>query len=129
MIKQEFMRFCENYYGEKYDGVVRDVMDAYLDKKSAQFLDAAVMVLVKRFSRTNRMAPGPAEIEKYWEEILAGIPEPSKLPDPKDCINDEEREQVEKLLHDFTKKYRVVNKQMENDIDFHGADDFQNACI
>jgi hypothetical protein len=109
MTKQEFMRFCENYYGEKYDGVVRDVMDAYLDKESAQFLDAAVMVLVKRFSRTNRIAPGPAEIEKYWEEIFDSITKPSPLPDPEDCTSDsdEEREQVEKLLHNFKKKHRM----------------------
>jgi hypothetical protein len=55
------------------------------------------------------MAPGPAEIEKYWEEILTGIPEPSQLPDPEDCISDsdKEREQVGKLFHDFKKKYRM----------------------
>jgi hypothetical protein len=99
------MRFCENYYGEKYDGVVRDVMDAYLDKKSAQFFDAAAMVLVKRFSRTNRMAPGPAELEKYRDEILDGIPEPSPLPDPEGCISDEEREQVSEMLHNLTEKF------------------------
>jgi excinuclease UvrABC helicase subunit UvrB len=104
MTKQEFMRFCENYYGEKYDGVVRDVMDAYLDKKSAQFLEAAAMVLVKRFSRTNRMSPGPAEIEKYRDEILDGILEPSPLPDPENCISDKEREQVGKLLHNLVEK-------------------------
>jgi hypothetical protein len=107
MTKLEFMRFCENYYGEKYDGVVRNVMDVYLDKKSAQFFDSAAEVLVKRFSRSNRIVPGPAEIEKYQNEILDGIPEPSPLPDPEDCISDEDRKLAGELLHDLVKKLSV----------------------
>jgi hypothetical protein len=102
MTKQEFMRFCENYYGEKYDGAVRDIMDAYLDKKSAQFFDAAAAVLVKRFSRAARTAPGPAEIERYLNEILDNIPDaPPALPDLDGCIG---REEVSGILHRLAEK-------------------------
>jgi hypothetical protein len=73
MTKRNFLAFCEQYYGEKYDGIRFDVMDGYLDGKSGMFLDAVANVLVKRFSRANRIAPGPAEIEKYWWENAPDI--------------------------------------------------------
>ncbi|MDR2134609.1 MAG: hypothetical protein LBP27_05825 [Treponema sp.] len=107
MTKQEFMRFCENYYGEKYGGIVFDVMDAYLGGKSAGFLDSAAAVLVKRFSRANRIAPGPAEIEKYRDEILDNIPDPTPLAAPAERISDEERAKVSEMLHNLTKKISV----------------------
>jgi L-lactate utilization protein LutC len=110
MTKQEFMRFCENYYGEKYDGLVREVMDAYLAEKSARFLDAAAMVLVKRFSRAQRLAPGPAEIEKYRAEILENIPEPPPLPDPNEKMSDEEFEQAKEALRALARKYPAFAK-------------------
>jgi hypothetical protein len=101
MTGQEFVRFCEQYYGERYDGLVRDVMLAYLNEKSEQFLDAAATVLIKRFSRANRIAPGPAELEKYRGEILDGIPAPLPLPDH---TSDEDRERMGELLRDWRGK-------------------------
>jgi hypothetical protein len=107
MTKREFMRFCENYYGEKYDGVVFYVMDAYLDKKSEKFINSAATVLVKRFSRTNRIVPGPAEIEKYLDEILDGIPHPPRLPDTAESMSEEDRKKVDEMLRNFKKKFPV----------------------
>ncbi|MDR1176110.1 MAG: hypothetical protein LBK83_11650 [Treponema sp.] len=104
MTKRNFLAFCEQYYGEKYDGIRLDVMDGYLEGKSGMFLDAAAGVLVKRFSRIYGKAPGPAEIEKYWDEILGSIPEPSPLPDQGEYISDEERGQIGDLLHNLAKR-------------------------
>jgi hypothetical protein len=97
MTVQEFIQFCEEYYGEKYQGKILAVMNGYLDKKSERFLDCAAAVLTRRFSRTNRMAPGPAEIEKHLNEILDRIPE-VKPPEPKEQLSDEEREEMSKNL-------------------------------
>jgi hypothetical protein len=97
MTKQDFMRFCEEYYGEKYNEAVFSVMDNYLDKKSGPFLDAAATVLVKRFSRTNRITPGPAEIERHLDEILDSIPEIGP-PEPEERLSDAEREEGSKKL-------------------------------
>jgi hypothetical protein len=63
------------------------------------------MTLVKRFSRANRIAPGPAEIERFYNEILDGIPETLSLPDP---IGDDERKDVGEKLHRLTE--RLVRK-------------------
>jgi hypothetical protein len=107
MTLKNFLAFCEGFYGEKYSGVFLDVMVAYLKGKPEVFLDSAARVLAMRFSRTHGKAPGPAEIEKYQDEILNGIPKPSPLPDPEDCISDEERERVRELLHNLVKKLSV----------------------
>jgi hypothetical protein len=110
MTKQEFMRFCETYYGEKYDGIVHDVMDAYLAEKTEKFLDSAAKTLVKRFSRANRIAPGPAEIEKYRDEIFNGIPDPPLLRFHAERMSDEDREKIDEMLGGLKKMFSVGAK-------------------
>jgi hypothetical protein len=105
MNKREFMRFCENYYGEPYADKRFDVMSAYLDGKSEQFFDVAASVLVKRFSRANRISPGPAEIEKHLDEILDIVNEPVALPERKPPSN-EDREAVTDFFYKLAEKLR-----------------------
>jgi hypothetical protein len=82
MTMRELLVFFEGLYGEKYAGVFLEVMTSYLDGYSADFYQAAAVVLVKRYSRSYGKAPGPAEIEKNKEEILAVMPKPAALPEP-----------------------------------------------
>ena len=80
MTKKELLRFFENYYGEIYQGVVLDAMAEYLNGFPEDFFQAAAEVLVKRFSRVYCKAPGPAEVERCMDEILAKMPKPDPLP-------------------------------------------------
>jgi ssDNA-binding Zn-finger/Zn-ribbon topoisomerase 1 len=124
------MRFCENYYGEPYADKRFDVMSAYLDGKSERFFDAAANVLVKRFSRANRISPGPAEIEKYLNEILDLLPEPIALPDPRERISDEERERVGEMIHRLAEKLRFgVSKICPNCQKTFKAHGDQKYCL
>jgi hypothetical protein len=111
MTKHDFIKFCEEYYGEKYEGMALSVMDGYLDKKSERFLDCAATVLTMRFSRTNRMAPGPAEIEKYLDEILDRIHEIKPPPEPRERLSDEERAEMSRKLEWLSKELKSRSKQ------------------
>jgi hypothetical protein len=112
MTKQEFMTFCEEYYGEKYEGMPLAVMDGYLDKKSALFLDCAAAVLTRRFSRTNRIAPGPAEIERHLGEITDCISRfDESNPEPREHISDEEREEMSRKLRWLSNELKSRSKQ------------------
>jgi hypothetical protein len=94
MTLRNFLAFCENYYGEKYDGVLLDVMQGYLDGHSSEFLDAAANVLIRRFSRTHRKAPGPAEIENNLDEISKMMRKPVCVPEAREKISEDERDLI-----------------------------------
>jgi len=83
MTTRELLTFFEMFYGEKYSGIFLETMTTYLSGYSGEFYKAAANVLVRRYSRSFGKAPGPAEFEKHKEEILATMPEPKKLPEPK----------------------------------------------
>jgi hypothetical protein len=110
MTVRQFLIFCESYYGEKYDGVVLDVMQGYLEDHSPEFLDAAANVLTRRFSRTYKKAPGPSEIENNLDEIYAKMPKPVYLPESREEISEEERQRVGAMLHELTESFRVGKK-------------------
>jgi len=99
---RELLGFFERYYGEIYANEVLGVMAEYLGGYSEEFYRAAAKVLVKRFSRTYNKAPGPAEIEKHKEEILAVIPRPYALPEPEEAIAT--REEVEGFLKEMRER-------------------------
>jgi hypothetical protein len=104
MTMRELLAFFEGFYGEKYTGVFLEVMTSYLDGYSADFYRAAAAVLAKRYPRGYGKAPGPAEIEKHKEEILAVMPRPAALPEPA-----EERampEQAEGYLKSMRERFR-----------------------
>jgi len=71
MTLKELLAYFENYYGEKYSGVIYNTLAGYLAGYSEDFLQAAAAVLVKRVSRVYHKAPGPAEFEKHMDEILS----------------------------------------------------------
>jgi RNase adaptor protein for sRNA GlmZ degradation len=124
MTLRNFLTFCENYYGEKYDGVLLDVMRGYLEGCSPEFLDSAANVLTRRFSRTHRKAPGPAEIEANFDEINEMIRKLVCLPKTREAISDEEQQAVAKMLHDLVESFRsrknpgplveIFSKTLEN---------------
>jgi hypothetical protein len=112
MTRREFITFCEEYYGEKYEGMTLAVMDGYLDKKSELFLDYAAAVLTMRFSRTNRIAPGPAEIERHLDEILDCISRARESPEPREHIGDEEREEMSRKLRWLSNELKSRSKPL-----------------
>ncbi|MDR2597259.1 MAG: hypothetical protein LBC76_08075 [Treponema sp.] len=84
MTMKELLVFFENFYGEKYTGVFLDTMTAYLDGCTSEYYMAVRKVMVMRFPRIYNKVPGPAEIEKYMDEIdgvYAAMPKPL-LPEP-----------------------------------------------
>jgi predicted amidophosphoribosyltransferase len=131
--KRDFLIFCENYYGEKYDGIQRDVMSEYLDGKPERFFDAAAYVLVKRFSRAARIAPGPAEIEKYLDEILDTIPVPVSLPKPEEERSGEEQEEVAEMFRRFTEKFSIGVRRIcfncRKPFTVHSNSDYCPECL
>jgi sugar-specific transcriptional regulator TrmB len=104
---RQFLTFAESYYGEKYDGVVLDVMQGYLENRSSEFLEAAANVLTRRFSRTYKKAPGPAEIEDNLDEIYETMKKPVCLPEAREEISDEERQKVGAMLHELTESFKA----------------------
>jgi len=101
MTLRQLLTFFENYYGEKYSGVVLDTVTAYLDGYSAEFYRAAAEVLPKRFSRVWNKAPCPAEFEKHMDEIQAMLPKRETLPEPRHEITDAEREECQRLSEEW----------------------------
>jgi hypothetical protein len=92
MTVKNFLTFCEGFYGERYSGILLDVMVSYLEGRSEAILDSSARVLVKRFSRIYGKVPGPAEIEKNLDEIYQGIPDPVYIPEYREEISDVDRE-------------------------------------
>jgi hypothetical protein len=82
MTKKELLTFFEGYYGEKYSGVVLDVMTAYLDEFPENYYKTIASVVVRRFSRVSNKIPDPAVIEKNFDEIYDSIPKPELSPEP-----------------------------------------------
>ena len=109
---KQLIEFFEKYYGEKYSGVVFDTMISYLSGYTANFYKATAEVMVKRFSRVFNKAPGPAEIEKHWDEISASIPRPVYLPkyNPKEEQVWDGRSLMDDLLDRLSKKHKQAVK-------------------
>jgi len=82
----------EKYYGERYAGIFLDVMAEYLAGRPAEFHTAAFGVIVRRYSRSWGKAPGPTEMERHMDEILAAMPRPKALPEPRPEMTDADRE-------------------------------------
>ena len=112
MKRADFLTFCQLYYGEKYDGIRGEVMSEYLDGKPEPFFDAAANVLTRRFSRTNRIAPGPAEIEKYLHEIHDLMPQVRPLPAESRGISTKEQELVKEKIHWLLNKLSIGVRQI-----------------
>ena len=103
----ELMTFFEEFYGEKYSGVLWDTMMAYLSDRSPDFYKATASVLVKRFSRTFGKVPGPAEIELHMKEIIDAIPKPKFIPDNRPEISEGERETGLKILDELLARFKT----------------------
>jgi len=107
MTLKQLLTFFENYYGEKYTGVVLDAVAAYLDGYSAEFYKAAAEILPKRFSRVWNKAPCPAEFEKYMDEILCIMPKPEALPEP---LPERDEEACEKFIREAREIFKGKNR-------------------
>jgi len=95
MTVKELLRFFENYYGEKYTGVLLDTMTDYFEDCSEEFLSAVGKVMILRFSRIYNKAPCPADIEKNMEEIMTVLNQPKVyLPEPTEPRATDEEAQV-----------------------------------
>jgi SNF2 family DNA or RNA helicase len=105
-----FLIFCENYYGEKYDGIRREIMLNYLDGKTDDFFDSAARVLVTRFSRINRISPGPAEIERYLDEIKSNLP-PKYILDFRKEMNYEQKKQYSEMMRAWREDKVFSNRE------------------
>jgi len=83
MTVKELLTFFESYYGEKYTGMLLDVMTDYLADSTKEFLLAVGKVMVLRFSRIYNKVPCPADIEKHINEIYEAMSAPKHyLPEP-----------------------------------------------
>jgi len=104
MTLNNFMQFCESYYGEKYNAVTGAVMRDYMADASETYLDAAAKVLTLRITRSYKIVPGPAEIEKLHDEIMATMPSRKRLSKPVE-------KPVEKMTEEqFAQLQEVLNK-------------------
>jgi hypothetical protein len=115
MTLKELLIFFENFYGEKYDGIFKDVIIDYLKDNSELFYSSCAKIIVKRFSRIYNKVPDPAIIEKHIEEILNSMPKTVMIDEPKDMVTDEEwveRKKWHKILVNFFKKEGSEGKPM-----------------
>jgi hypothetical protein len=83
MTIKELLRLFEEYYGEKYNGILYDAMFNYLQGYSEIFFNAAAEVIIKRFSRIYNKVPDIAIIEKNINEIHYSMPKPKLIDEPK----------------------------------------------
>jgi hypothetical protein len=114
MTIKDFINACEHYYGEQYGPWQCKVMTGYLNGRSEAFLDAAFTILVKRFSRTHRIAPGPAEIEANLSEIHGLLPPPKYRPEEGSRpLSEQERRMVAAGLRDFCDKLSQKHPQRQ----------------
>jgi len=84
MTLNNLLIFYEKVYGEKYDGIFKEVMIDYLANGSEAFYKSCAEIIVKRYSRIYNKVPDPAILEKHMDEILANIPDTPALPQPED---------------------------------------------
>jgi len=123
MTVKDLLAYFENYYGEKYTDVLLDVTTDYLDGASESFCNAAAKVLAKRFSRIYNKVPGPAEFEKYINEIYAAMPKPKELPRPEmQKATPEEAEMYIKQMRAFIKPgsmAKPLNNFINSFVDFN----------
>jgi hypothetical protein len=96
MTLKELLIYFEKFYGEKYDGVFKNVMLEYLEGYSEYFYSSCAEIIVKRFSRIYNKVPDVAIIEKNLDEILASMPKPKMIEAPVEIITDEEWTEGEK---------------------------------
>jgi hypothetical protein len=110
MTVKNLLEYFENYYGEKYTGILLDSMLGYFKDRSENFLQATLEVIIRRFPRIYNKVPDIAVIEKNTDEIYYSMPKPELLEEPKREWTEEKLKENKEGINLIKEKIRELEK-------------------
>jgi len=114
MKPERFVEYMENCYNDKYHNDMRKTLIQYLGSYNELYIYCLARVVLLRYPRQYRTAPGIAELEKYSEEAeqeFKSISQDLTIPElsnESDTISPEEREKLKEMWAKMKAKLFLV---------------------